>query len=201
MQLSPGEQSKGTPLKGRTVAITLAICLVLIALLLPQRANIREYRLYFMQQRKSVTFEFSQLTEDWTEQTLRERFVGLPLDCFDNDGRYLDERVCTLDVKSHNAVPAMFISFFFASGRLSRASVNIPWWAHGRAYGSLVAAFGKPSSSQRAFHDGVRLHGWQLSEGAALFLNRDRPFNPLAWNAIFWNSASSCKKNGCFTPK
>ena len=46
--------------------------------------------------------------------------------------------------------------------------------------------------------DGVRLHGWDLGNGSAVFLNRDRPLNPFQWNGIYWRSATACRQQGCF---
>jgi hypothetical protein len=201
MKLSPGEQPQHNRPSARRIALALALCAIPIALLFTQRERLKEYQLYLTQDRKAIAFRFDELSEQWTEQTVRERFAGLPIDCFPNDGRYLDERVCMVDVKSHNDVPAMFVSFFFAAKRLNRTSINIPWWAHRQAYGSLLATLGEPATSQILPRNGVRLHGWHLSGGAALFFNRDKPINPLEWNAIFWNSASACRSGGCFAPR
>ena len=42
------------------------------------------------------------------------------------------DRACAVDVKSYNDVPVLFISFFLSSDRLTNASFNVPWWAHGQ---------------------------------------------------------------------
>lgn len=197
--LSPGKQPRSHPVSLRRVLLAVLACVIVTALLLSQKANLEEYRLYFTDERKPVTFALEELSENWTERTLQERFVGYPILCEAYRGRLPVERACGVDVSSHNGVPALFIAFFFSGGHLDQVSINIPWWSHGTAFKSLVAAFGRPAASEFLPRDGVRLYGWQLASGAALFLNRDRPLNPLSWNAIYWRSASACQKGGCFT--
>ena len=196
--LSPGEQPRTQSINPRRIALAILACLVVTALLLSQKGNIVEYRLYFTEDRKSAAFEFGELSENWTEKTLHEKFSGYPISCQPYQGSLAVERACGVDVKSHNGVPALFISFFFTAGHLDQVSVNVPWWSLGTAYSSLVAALGQPSASQLLPRDGVRLYGWRLPSGAALFLNRDRPLNPLSWNAIYWRSQSACAQSSCF---
>jgi hypothetical protein len=162
------------------------------------RENIREYWLFLTEDRPAVEFGFEELSDSWTEADLRRRFPGLKVTCDRSFDRYLDDRTCFIDVSAHNHVPAMFVSFFFASGKLNRASVNVPWWHHSEGYKSLELTFGKPSASQDHASAGVRLHGWRLQGGAALYYNRDRPRNPLEWNSMFWNSAAACEKSKCW---
>lgn len=197
MTLSPGEQPRNKPISFRRIALATIAVGVVAALLLSQRGNIEEYRLYFTQDRKPATFTFTELSEDWTEKTLQEKFSGFPMTCVPYRGSLPVQRACGVDVASHNGVPALFVSFFFSAGRLDQAVVNVPWWSHRTAYSSLVTALGQPAASQVFPRDGVRLHGWTLPGGAALFLNRDRPLNLLAWNAIYWRSPSACAATGC----
>lgn len=153
--------------------------------------------MYFTEDRKPLAFGFTELSEEWTEPTLHERFAGFPISCHPYRGILQADRACAVFVKSHNEVPALFLSFFFSAGRLNEAVVNIPWWSHGSAYHSLTATFGQPAASQFFPHHGVRLHGWRLANGAALFLNRDRTLNPFSWNAIYWRSSAACGTSGC----
>lgn len=163
-----------------------------------QRAELLEYRLYFTEDRKDVSFAIGELSETWTEQTLRERFAGLPIHCQPNPGAGLGDLACAVDVKSYNGLPALFISFFFEAGQLQQVSVNVPWWKHDAAYARLRQWLGPPHASQVFPHSGVRLHGWQLAGGAGVFFNRDASLNPLEWSAIQWRSASSCAALPCF---
>lgn len=177
------------------------VSFALFGLLITQQEAIREHRLYFTEDRKDVTFQFADLSEAWTERTLREKFPGIPLNCYPNPGENLGDLGCVLDTKSFNGVPALFVSFFFSSSHLEQVSINVPWWKHQTAYDYLVASIGHQTSSQLFPHSGVRLHGWSLPSGAAVFYNRDKSLNPLLWNAINWRSASSCASNRCFIPR
>lgn len=183
------------------ILIALMVSLAPFGFLMTQRAAIREHQLYFTEDRKDVAFQISDLSEEWTERTLREKFPGIPVNCFPNPGEDLGDLGCVLDTKSFNGVPALFISFFFASGRLQQVSINVPWWKHQVAYDYLIGSIGRQTASQLLPHSGIRLHGWSLPSGAAVFYNRDKSLNPLVWNAINWRSASSCAAEGCFLPR
>jgi len=195
---TPGEQPRTRSVSILRVSVALLTGLLALVLVMSQRGNLEEYYLDFTEDRKPIEFQLSDVSESWSEQTLPDRFGSYPIICRFYAGDLPADRACGVDVKSYNGVPTLFISFFFSSGRLQWVSINVPWWSHGRAYSSLVTALGEPSASQTFFRNGVRLHGWQLVNGSAVFFNRGRPFNPLAWNGIFWNSASTCAKRGCF---
>lgn len=197
--LSPGEQPRSPHLNSRSTLILLLFTALLAAFLHFQASNLTEYRLYFTEDRKAATLSLADLSENWTEATLRDQYAGYPVSCHPYQGELAVQRACAVYVSSYNGVPALFMSFFFADGHLSQISINVPWWSHGAAYRSLVANFGQPAASQLLPHAGVRLHGWRLRNGSAVFFNRDRPLNPLSWNGIYWRSASSCLKQRCFT--
>ena len=191
-------QSKTQALSVRRILIALMVGVALFGLLMTQREVIRLHQLYFTQDREDVTFQLSDLSEAWTEKTVRQKFAGIPLNCYPNPGEGLGDAACVLDTKSYNGVPALFITFFFSSGHLLQVSINVPWWKHQAAYDHLVASIGRQSASQLFPHSGIRLHGWSLPSGAAVFYNRDKSLNPLRWNAIYWRSASSCVASSCF---
>jgi hypothetical protein len=58
---------------------------------------------------------------------------------------------------------------------------------------------GEPVGAQSLPAAGVRLLGWRLDDGAAVFYNRDRPLNPLERNGIYWVSARHCRASPCFS--
>lgn len=196
---SPGEQARAPAPKAGRIAFLLLMAALLGGFVFAYRGHIEEYRLYFFSDRQPLVFAYSELSEEWTERTLQERFKGIPVRCFYESGSGLGDRVCGVDAKSHNGVPVLFMSFFFSSGRLARVSINVPWWAHAQGRQAMEATLGPPVAAQLLPRSGVRLLGWRLPEGAALFYNRDRAMNPLVWNAIFWNSPSICKSGRCFT--
>lgn len=196
---APGAQPQPQPPKASRIAFLLFAAALLGGMVFAYRGNIEEYRLYFFSDRQALVFDYSDLSEDWTERTLHERFQGFPIRCFHEAGNHLGDRVCGLDAKSHNGVPVLFLSFFFSFGRLSHVSINVPWWSHAEGRRVIETALGPPVAAQFLPVGGVRLLGWRLPQGAALFYNRDKDTNPLVWNAIFWKSATACGTNRCFT--
>lgn len=180
------------------IAVAVLIGILVIAFLQAQRVNLNEYYLYLTEDRKPVSFEFTELSEDWTEQALHEKFLGHPINCRSYGANLATDRACGMNVESHNGVPALSISFFFSSGHLQEVSVNVPLWAHATANNSIIETIGHPTAAQLLPRDGVRLVGWQLPNGSSLFLNRDPSLLPPYWNSIYWRSASACGKGGCF---
>jgi len=195
---SPGEQARPSAPKAGRIVFLLLIAAFLGGFAFAYRGQIEEHRLYFFSERQPLVFDYSELSEDWTERTLQERFKGFPVRCFHDSSAGLGERVCGVDAKSHNGVPVLFMSFFFSSGRLSHVSINVPWWSHSQGQRAIEAALGPPVAAQFLPRRGVRLLGWRLPGGAALFYNRDRGMNPLVWNAIFWKGATACQTSRCF---
>jgi hypothetical protein len=196
--LQTPKQRQAPSLSMRRIGVALLIGLGLLALLMTQFDVLREYKLYLTEDRKDVAFQLTELSEAWTERTLRERFAGLPMRCYPNPGEGLGDQGCIVDTKSYNGIPAMFISFFFSSGHLNQVSINVPWWNHRVAFERLRVSLGAPTASQLFPHSGIRLHGWQLPSGAVVLYNRDRSINPLQWNAIYWRSAAACREQPCF---
>lgn len=200
--LSPGEQPRSAPVRWGHVLGTVLLLALGLAAWLWVRSDPRadEYVRYFSETRGPAHFEFAALSEQWTEATLAERFAGHPVSCHPYGGAPPLDRACAVRVTSHNGVPTLFMAFFFGGGRLQQVSVNIPWWSLASAQGSLSERMGPPQGVQDQPHGGVRLVGWTLPGGAALFVNRDRDPNPLVWNAIQWFSPALCA-TGCFTGK
>lgn len=107
----------------------LAICAWRIADEFP--GNVREYRLYLLEDRKPIDFRYEELSAAWTEADLKARFPRHTFDCFDNrPGEYLDERSCFTDIGAHNDQAAMFAAFYFAGGGLRHAAISMPSWKY-----------------------------------------------------------------------
>jgi hypothetical protein len=196
--LSPGEQPRSQPTSLRRVILLLGICLAFAVGLLSQAGNLKEYQRYFTQERRPASLDLLALSEEWTEARLHEHFAGHTISCEVYSGELPVQRACAVDARSYNDIPVLYMSFFFADGHLNQVAINIPWWSHAEAYRSLDATLGQPAAAQPLPRSGVRLYGWQLNNGSAVFFNRDRPLNPLSWNAIYWRSAWACKNKGCF---
>ena len=163
-------------------------------------AEVREFHLHFTTHRPQANFHLGFLSDQWSEDDLRQQLGWLTFRCHANaPGRYLDDRSCFADIRAFNHVTAMSLSFFFADGQLNRAAVQLPSWHHEEGFHMLRRMLGKPTGAQAKFSAGVRLIGWQLADGAAVYYNRDRPLNPLERNGIFWVSARHCRASPCFS--
>lgn len=195
------------PTRSLAARLRLAFLLVLLALVcfgawVSQRFpnEVREYRLHFTTERPEAQFHIGFLSDEWTEDDLRKQLGWLKFRCQANrPGQYLDERSCFADIRSYNRVPAMTASFYFAQGKLNRAALQLPSWEHEGGLTLLFRMLGKPQGAQANASAGVRLVGWQLDNGGAVYYNRDRPLNPLERNGIFWVSARHCQQHPCFT--
>ncbi|MFT3856888.1 MAG: hypothetical protein QM742_05125 [Aquabacterium sp.] len=192
---APGEPIHRPSPDLRRILLAVLVLALLLAAALVQKESLNEYYLYFSEDRQPVTFSFTELSEDWTEASIKERFAGLPMSC----RPYLrpGAHACGVDVASHNGVSAMFVTFIFEGERLYEVAVNIPLWSLSAARERLRDQYGPPLASQWLPHDGVRLEGWQLANGSALFLNRDLNVMPPYRNAIYWRSASACSASAC----
>lgn len=198
-ELSPGEQPNQLPLSPRRIGVLLLVAGVVGGYLFFNRDNLRDYRDYFADGRLPAHLPFGELSESWSEATVQSRFAGFPVTCYANQypTPTMGDRVCSVEVGSNNNVPTFLMSFFFLSGRMTHATYLVPWWEHARGQSSIENAYGPPVARQMVPRQGARLLGWQLPDGAAIFYNRDRPLNPLWWNAMFWTSASACEKTRC----
>ena len=185
---------------GKMIKVAIAILLGLLAILFfafPQ--HLREYRLYFTETRPRTVLSYEELSQDWSEEQVKSKLQQLQFRCYDNaPGEYLDERSCFADVSSHNGVPAMSLAFYFAKGKLNHMTVQVPWWHHRSLERLMNAAYGRPIAAQFLPVEGVRLAGWKLRSGNAMFMNRDLPFNPLSWSMVLWSSQRACQPKGCF---
>lgn len=180
------------------IAVALLL-LVVAALFLAFPQHLREYRLYFTQSRPSTVLSYEEMSQDWSEEEVKARLSNATFRCYDNSpGEYLDQRSCFADVSSHNGVSALSLAFYFDGGKLNHMSVQVPWWKHRSLVALMHAAYGEPTGKQSDPVAGVRLVGWQLRSGNAMFLNRDQPLNPLSWSMVLWSSARACKARGCF---
>ncbi len=196
--LSPGEQQRT-----RSVSIWRLLVLLLPVLLLFWLWNtryppIREYKLYLTEERKPADLPWDELSESVTEADIRQRYQGFPMRCMPNETRVQGiVRMCILDLKTLNGVPTMTVNFLFGQSGLQRVATNIPWWAHADGLVTLESKYGPPSTSQDRAHSGVRLHGWKLATGAAVFYNRDPEKLPLGTNSVQWLANDACSGRPC----
>lgn len=201
MAPAPGEQVAPTGVSPWRLLSLLLPLLAVIWLWNTRYAPVREYRLYFTEDRKVAQLAWGQVSEAWSEAEVSKRFASHPVRCEpDFTGIPRVTRVCTVDVKSLNGVPTLYITFMFAEGKLLRVATMIPWWSHGKGLQALQSTFGPPQITQDQPRSGVRLHGWSLPGGAGLFYNRDRPRSLLEPNSVQWVGASGCRPDPCVQP-
>ena len=188
------------PVFNRT-RIALGLCLVVAVALYTQRKAIHELHDHFFGEHSGTSFELAELSGDWTEQTVQTRLAGHPIWCGRYEGNLAADRACGVKVNAYNGLPALHIGFFFNASHLRQVAISLPSWAHADAHAQLLADFGAPYASQFWAFPGPRLNGWRRPDGAGLFINRDRPLNPLQTNAIYWRSATECELLGCFVER
>lgn len=195
---SPGQQPPEASISVKRIVL-LALPAAVILVLWFRYPPLREYRLYLTEDRPEVQLPWNEISSRWTEEDLAKRFPTVNRYCAaDYTGTPKAERVCALDLRSINGTPTMYANFMFSKDRLIKVATAIPWWSHEPAFQEVKVAFGPPYASQVWWHSGVRLHGWPLGGGAAIFYNRDRSLNPLNTNSIQWLSAEACAPKGCF---
>jgi len=198
MALAPGEQETPSGVSPWRLATLLIPTLVLAWLWNTRFPPVREYKLYFTESRKSAELPWDQISETWSEAEVSRHFESYPVRCEpDYTGIPQITRICTVDVKSFNGAPALYVSFMFAGSTLHRVATMVPWWSHAAGFAALQSSYGPPRATQHKWRSGVRLHGWRLPSGAAIFYNRDRPFNPLEPNSAQWVGPTACSQTSC----
>lgn len=202
--MSQFKTSRSTAPRTRPIRRFVVYCLLSLGLYMAYLSvrfpeHFREYRLYLTEQRPALDFSFDELSEDWSEADLRRRFSDVPATCYAGMPEGTPEgKACYLDISAYNGAPALGAVFFFVNDRLSKANVNLPWWGHDTVKREIVHAYGAPYAEQDEPVDGLRLQGWKLGNGSALFLNRDRELNPVMWSSVYWSSRRLCVRTGCF---
>jgi hypothetical protein len=198
MTPSPGEQSTGAKLT-RPHTLALLLCAAVLLWLWNTRfPPVREYRLFLSEDRRSADLAWDLVSESWSEAEVRSRFTGYPIRC---DANYTNApkitRICAVDLKSLNGVPTMYVNFLFAGDKLQRVATAAPLWSHAKGLSTLRATYGNPLITQDYARSGIRLHGWKLRDGGAIFYNRDRELNPLEFNSTQWLGPSACAPRPC----
>jgi hypothetical protein len=141
------------------------------------------YRKYFLQDWPEARMPWAQLSPEMDEAAAKALFKGLPLFCFD-DRTSLGQRSCYAAVSKVDGYPALTVALFFRNGRLSVATVHVPWWDHDKAVEALSARLG-PSRLARAGGSLDELRRWDVA-GGIVDMNKDQGLNVLQWSAVVW---------------
>jgi hypothetical protein len=175
------------------IGVLLLFCFAFGGVLLTQRDALRAHRQYFMESRPEAVLDLAQLSDRWTEATMRDSFPGVPVTCYDYHPTEWVDRVCVLEARAVIAIPTLFSSFCFKAGHLRVISFNLPWWVKQDARAMLTRAFGAPYALDAPEPDGTLLDEWRPADGSSLTMNRYRSWNPLRWNWIEWRAPPARK--------
>lgn len=167
----------------RSVTIPLALVFaVALLLLFLHRGELHVYQKHLSEPLPETTVPWGALSPQMDEAALRGRFPGLPLRCV-NEATPMGERVCYAALRRADSYPALTLALFLRKGRLSLATVHVPWWAHGRAVETLQRQLGDSGKARAG--GSVALRRWKVT-GGFVDMNERRSLDPLAWSAIVW---------------
>jgi hypothetical protein len=178
----------------------LAIGLSVFAYLcLAYPEHLREYRLYFFEDRKSVDFPYQNFSPLWSESEAKAEFKKLTFRCYKNSPEdTLGQRSCFADIGAFNGISAMSMSLNFSNDRLHAVVVQSPWWVHWFLMRQMRTSFGLPKGYSVSPQSRTKFLGWTVGSGNALFVDSFQPINPLMWNTVLWKAGASCVPTVCF---
>lgn len=184
---------------GMGLVLTAAVIFILsLWILLPEYSN--ENWLYLTEKRPQAVVDFGTLPTRMSEQQWLASQSNLKFYCSDAPQQgFGSERSCYADISALNNLPAMGMTAHFAANQLAHITVSIPWWEHRDRLRQLHHTLGSPVIHKLPAVEGLRLEGWQLSNGSGLFYNFDRYWAPTRWSQIIWTSAQQCQREHCFS--
>lgn len=165
----------------------LLVLLLLSLLVFTHRGEMQVYGRYFRETSPATQLRLPDLSVHMDEAAVHKHFEGLGFRCMEETqaaGR-LGDRVCYAFIDQADGRAALTLAAFFKHGRLAHAMVQMPWWVHGEWWEQLDADHGPAQNTGLVSLLGVPSLRWKLPNGHVDF-NRDRGFNPLAWNVILW---------------
>lgn len=182
----------------RWVQVAIVLVIAVVALLVfSSQDRIHVYGTYLREKSPHIATNLPSLSVEMDEVMLRKHFEGLPLTCIGQGpgSDALGERVCYASIDRADGDAALTLAAFFRKGRLAHVTVQMPWWVHESWARRLTAQFGQPSQAGVVSRFGGPVLRWSTPNGF-VESNRDRSWNPLNWNAVFWtgrNVANSDK--------
>lgn len=168
----------------RTILGVVAVIAVLVFL---SYDRLHVYGRYLREKSPDITVNFSGLSVDMDEAKVRKHFEGLALTCIGqgpgNDS--LGDRVCYASIDKADGDAALTLAAFFRKGKLVHAMVQMPWWVLNSWHRRFTAQYGYPVRAGNVSLLGGPVLRWSMPNGH-IESNRNRSFNPLSWNVIFW---------------
>lgn len=157
-----------------------------------------------------LTLDFAELRAMSPQQTT----ATFPLNWFCDTGKSeLGDAFCADELRRWNNVEALDTVFFYESGQLVFAKVDVPPWAHGDLRRAVRQRYGEPAAYTNRIQWGKivlstaaavaatsvgvpvkpdlapdELGVWHLSSGAWLVVNLKADWNPVQWSTAFWMS-------------
>ena len=196
---------KPNPRQTRTVVLLVMLTASFCFWWFAQRGDARrqsgmeiEYRLYKSESRKPVRLKLSDVSSIASEADLHRALQGHQVVCQpDWTGVSGAKTACAVYTNSYNGVPAMYLNFIFSEVALVRMGVAIPQEAHEEGFKFLESEFGTPTVTQSTAKAGIRLHGWKLADGAAVFYGRERAKEAFEPSSIQWMPQRGCGGRSC----
>lgn len=175
------------------------------------------YRMHWNTERQ-LSLDFAELEVMPPTEIVR----AFPADLFCRSGKSeLGDYFCATELSGWNSIEALDTVFFFESGQLAFAKVDVPPWAHDELLAYVRQHHGEPAGytnrvrwgkmllagagSIAASHVGApaifdmspdELGVWGLPSGACLVVNMAAEW-PLQWSTAFWVSPNKpCIKQG-----
>jgi hypothetical protein len=151
-------------------------------LMLMNFSTLHIYQKYFGETLPRTSVPWQALSSALDESALRAQFPAVPLRCMADDS-HIGDRVCYAAVRDVDGFPALTLALFLQKGRLTLATVHVPWWGHGRAAEQLARNLG--TSELASGGPGTMLRRWTVPSGF-VDMNARRSWNVLDWSAIVW---------------
>lgn len=176
--------------RGKTLKQFGVVAVVLLAIyVFLSQDRLAVYGRYIRNTSPEISTNFSALKPSMDETAVRQHFDGVPLTC---DGQSpgsnsLGERVCYAAIDKADGHAALTLAAFFNKGKLVRAFIQVPWWAHNSWLQSLMAQWGQPQQAGIVSKFGGPVLRWRMPNGY-VECNRDRGFNPLSWSVVIWTA-------------
>ena len=152
--------------------------------------------IHIVNARTHLTLNLSQFRGGQTPQELKKQFPALDLDCVAAKDGLGDYACFDEHLSSWNGNHAMRVVFWFAQGKLTHVSINIPQAHHEQAKRYLLTSFGKPHGRDRRAEGQSDIVVWEIESGGGLVFNIDPEPTPLMWSMVLWYSPDEVKRMG-----
>ena len=147
--------------------------------------NISLYTQHLNQAQGAVAMRYAQLSGQMDEAALKAHFAGLAMLCRPVQAQPTQQE-CLATPQQVDGVSALQLRLVLTDGRLTKATVLVPWWRHNPALRVLLRDLGAAQalSPQDDAHPSII---WRVP-GGEVRLNRAPGFDPLYASRIVWRA-------------